>query len=467
MDRRDPIIRFGNDGWHARFDGSFTQDNVARVADALGLAWADADPDSTIYVGYDTRHEGKRFARLMGEVMASYGLHVLLSKSVSPTPAVAWACARDPQALGAVILSASERSCEYGGILVRSSDGSSANRTFLDKVESLIPSQPPASRGKVYEIDFMEAYLDELFEAVDEPVFARHPLKVVVDPLYGAGRGHLAAVLDRLGCTVVQIHDEALSDFAGLHPEPIDPWADKCEQAVVAFGADLGLVLDGDGDRFAVVDETGHLLPPHQFTPLLIEHLAVNRKRSGRVITTLSSSASIVAQAHELGLEVSSLPVGFARLYRELCDQDVLIGCEEYGGIVIPSHLFERDGLLACLLICEMVAVTGKPLSQLLAESEGRLGRRCYIRRDVRLESGQISALRNVLPGFNPEEVAGRVPVEVSHADGLRLDFADGSWVLARPSRTDPIVRVYAEARDERDRDELLEATSRMVREDI
>ena len=145
----------------------------------------------------------------------------------------------------------------------------------------------------------------------------------------------------------------------------------------------------------------------------------------------------------------------------------MLIGCEEYGGIVIPSHLFERDGLLACLLICEMVAVTGKPLSQLLAESEGRLGRRCYIRRDVRLESGQISVLRNVLPGFNPEEVAGRVPVEVSHADGLRLDFADGSWVLARPSRTDPIVRVYAEARDERDRDELLEATSRMVREEI
>ena len=467
LDRRDSIIRFGNDGWHARFDGDFTLDNVARVADALGLAWADTAPGATVYVGYDTRHDGKRFARLAGEVMASYGLRVLVSNGTVPTPAVAWACAHDPHALGAVILTASERSCEYGGILVRSSDGSSAAHAFLEKVEDLIPAQATESRGHVYEIDIAGAYLDALVDAVDPPVFAARPLKVVVDPLYGAGRGHLAAVLKRLGCSVSQIHDEDLADFAGLHPEPVDPWADKCEQAVVALGADLGLVLDGDGDRFAVVDETGHLLPPHQFTPLLIEHLVRNRKRSGRVITTLSSSASIVAQARELGLEVSSLPVGFSRLYRELREQDVLIGCEEYGGIVIPSHLFERDGLLGCLLICEMVAVSGKTLSQLLADSEERLGRRCYIRRDVRLETGQISVLRTVLPGFNPGEVAGREPVEVSHADGMRLDFADGSWVLVRPSRTDPVVRVYAEASDERSRDELLDATCRLVRSGI
>lgn len=467
MDRRESIIRFGNDGWHARFDGDFTLENVARVADALGLSWADAAPGATIYIGYDTRHEAKRFARLMGEVMASYGLHIFLSSSVSPTPAVEWACAHDPQALGAVIITGSERSCEYCGVLVRTSDGSSASHTFLDKVEDLIPSQAPDARGPVYEIDFVEPYLDDLIENVDPPVFAKRPLSVVVDPLYGAGIGCLSSVLRRLGCTVAQIHDEHLPDFAGLHPEPIDPWADKCEQAVVARGADLGLLLDGDGDRFAVVDETGRLLTPHQFTPLIIEHLAVNRKRSGRVVTTLSSSSSIIAMARELGLEVSSLPVGFSRLYRELREQDVLIGCEEYGGIVIPSHLFERDGLLGCLLICEMVATSGKSLSELLAQSEARLGRRCYIRRDVRLETGQSSVLRTVLPGLNPEEVAGRVPVEVSHADGMRLDFEDGSWVLVRPSRTDPIARVYAEAGSECVRDELLEATCRLVRSGI
>lgn len=467
MDRRDPIIRFGNDGWHARLDGDFNEVNVARVADALGLYWADKAPGCTIYVGYDTRHGMRALARLAGEVIASYGLHVCLSATVAPTPAVAWACANDPQAMGSAVLTASERSCEYGGILVRTQDGSSASHEMLDRVEDLIPAQPPASRGTVYEIDFVSAYLDDLTQAVDAPVFARRPLKVVVDAMYGAATGYLARVLESLGCTVLELHDDALDDFAGMHPEPIDPWADKCEQAVVASGANLGVLVDGDGDRFAAVDETGHLLTPAQLTPLIIEHLVINRKRSGRVITTLSSSNSIVAQARELGLEVQSLPVGFSRLYRELREQDVLIGCEEYGGIVIPSHLFERDGLLGCLLICEMVATGASSLSELLAASEQRLGRRCLARRDLRLETGQISVLRTVLPGLNPEELAGRVPQEVSHADGLRLDFEDGSWVLMRPSRTDPVVRVYAEAFDERTRDELIEATCKLLREGI
>ena len=467
MARVDPIIRFGNDGWQARFDAGFTRENVARVADALGLAWADTAPGATIYVGFDTRHEGRSFARLVGEVMASYGLRICLSQTFSPTPAVAWACANDPEAIGAVVVTASELSCEYGGIIVRSSDGSSAGRSFLDKVEDLIPAQAPTGRGSVIETDFVGPYLDNLIESVDMRVFAAHPLKVVIDPLYGAAIDCLAPILEYMGCTVTSIHDEPFSDFSGLHPEPIEPWADKCEQAVTGLDADIGLVLDGDGDRFAVVDETGHLLTPSQLTPLIIEHLAINRKRSGRVITTLSSSGSIVAQAQRLGLEVSSLPVGFARLYREIREHDVLVGCEEYGGIVVPSHLFERDGLLGCLLMCEMVAMSGMSLSQLLAASEERLGRRCYVRRDLRMERGQIMVLRTVLPGYNPGQLAGRVPVEVSHADGMRLDFDDGSWVLARPSRTNPIVRVYAEAFSERERDELLEATCTLLRDGI
>lgn len=465
--RRDSIIRFGNDGWHARFDEGFTEENVARVADALGVVWADTSPGATVYVGYDTRHDARRFARAMGGVLAAYGLHACISPGHVPTPAVEWACAHDERAIGAVVITASELSCEYGGILLRASDGSSASHAFLDKVEDLIPPGAPAERGVIYEVDYADAYLDDLMEAIDPRAFAAHPLSVVVDPMYGAGKGYLARILERLGWTVREIHSSESHDFGGLHPEPIDPWADKCEQAVVASGAQLGLLLDGDGDRFAAVDGTGRLLTPHLLTPLIIEHLAVNRKRSGRVVTTLSSSSSIVEAARRLGLPVTSLPVGFSRLYRELREQDVLIGCEEYGGIVVPSHLYERDGLLGCLLVCELVAMSGMSLAELLESSIERLGRRCYIRRDVRLETGQISILRAILPGLNPETVAGRTPVEVSHADGLRLDFADGSWVLMRPSRTDPVVRVYAEASDERDRDELLDAACQLVRSGI
>ncbi len=237
--RRDSIIRFGNDGWHARFDEGFTEENVARVADALGVVWADTSPGATVYVGYDTRHDARRFARAMGGVLAAYGLHACISPGHVPTPAVEWACAHDERAIGAVVITASELSCEYGGILVRASDGSSASHAFLDEVEDLIPPGAPAERGVIYEVDYVDAYLDDLMEAIDPRAFAAHPLSVVVDPMYGAGKGYLARILERLGWTVREIHSSESHDFGGLHPEPIDPWADKCEQAVVASGAQL------------------------------------------------------------------------------------------------------------------------------------------------------------------------------------------------------------------------------------
>lgn len=462
-DKRSNIIRFGANGWHARYSDEFTEANVVRVADALALLWADALPGAAVYVGFDTRHRSEELARTVAGVLASYGLAAKVASAPCPTPAVAWSCAHDPQAAGAVVLTASELSCEYGGIMVRGADGGPVARDFLDEVEESISAEPTDARGPFEEHDLLGAYEQALTESVDAEAIAAARPKVVVDAMYGAGTGVLADLLERVGCEVTQIHAEARDDFAGIHPEPADPWADDCEQAVVAQGAALGLLLDGDADRAAVVDEKGRILPPRVLVPLVMEHLVRTHEGAGRVVTTLSSSACVTRQAERLGLDVTAVPVGFSRIYREVQEGDVLLAAEEYGGVCVPSHLPERDGLLVCLLAVEMLVKSGLPVGVLSARLEERIGTMRYKRRDVRMESAAAQAFRNILPGLNPATLAGRSPVEVSHADGLRLQFADDSWVLMRPSRAGSMVRVYAEAETEAGRDELLDAACELV----
>ena len=467
MDRRGDIIRFGVDGWKARFDDGFDAENVARVADALGVVWADAAPGATIYVGFDTRHGSREFAQLVAGIVSAYDLSVKVSDAPCPTPAVAWSCACDESAYGAVIITASELSCEYGGLLVRGSDGGPLPRTFLDEVEQAISLVPAKDSGAFEECDLVGPYLDHLATLVDrDSVAARRP-RVVVDAMCGSGTAHLARLLGSLGCDVIEMHVEQREDFGGIHPDPRDPWADACEQAVVAHGADLGLLLDGDADRAAVVDEKGNLLPARVIVPMLLGNLVMSHGAHGRVVTTLTCSACINREAERLGCETTPVPVGFSRIYRETLDKDVIMGVEEYGGVCIPSHLRERDGLLVCLLAVEMLARSGKTVSQMTAELEGQIGTMSYARRDLRLDPAASQAFRNVLPGLNPGDLAGKTPVEVSHADGLRAQFDDDSWVLIRPSRTSSVVRVYAEASTAPARDALLTAACDLVKQGI
>lgn len=465
LDRRsEKIIRFGADGWKARYDDGFDADGVARLADALGLVWADAAPGGTIYVGYDNRHGARAFAQLAAGVIASYGLVAKVSDAPCPTPAVAWSCARDDDAYGCVIVTASELSCEYGGILVRGRDGGPVVRGFLDDVEQAVSAAPPQSRGAIEECDLMGPYLADLASLVDGGSIASRAPRLVVDAMHGAATSHLAGLLRSLGCEVMEMHAEPCEDFGGIHPDPREPWADACEQAVAAYEADMGLLLDGDGDRASVINEKGELLPARVLVPLLLGNLVMGHGAHGRVVTTLTCSACIGREAARLGCETTRVPVGFPRIYRETLEADVIMGVDEYGGVCIPSHIRERDGLLVCLLAVEMLCRSGKTMSTMAAELEAAIGAMSYARRDVRLDPAASQAFRNVLPGLNPGTVAGKTPVDVSHADGLRAQFDDDSWMLIRPSRTSSVVRVYAEAEDPRARDELLGAAYELVK---
>lgn len=458
------ILRFSPYGWSSRYDEDFTESNVVRIAEALGAAWQRRRPGGRVLVGYDGRFRSEEFALTAGQAIASFGLDAVVSLDVCPLPALAWSAARDKRCVGALMVTGSERPCEYNGLVARGSDGGPITSAFAREVERRVGGAPSGARGEVSRGDITTTYLDDLGSLVNLDLIAEKCPRVVVDPMYGAASHHLLSLLTSIGCSVTELHAAPRDDFAGLHPEAIEPWADECEQVVTCQRACAGLVIGGDGDRAALIDERGHLVSPHNLAPLVLDHLVRNKGMHGRVVTTYSSSVRLSRQAKALGLPLTVVPAGFDRIYGEVLQEDVLMGSEEYGGICLPAHLNERDGLLAGLLALELMAMEERSLSQLIDDLVKRVGRMEYARRDIRLDPATASSLGNILPGMNPATLVGKKPVVVNHADGLRLSFNDDSWAMIRPSRAGYLVRVYAEAPDPAGRDALLSAACALAR---
>ena len=442
------IIRFDNLGWRARFDDGFNEKNVGRAAAALGRIWSGAEPGATVYVGYDTRYNGPGLARVAGGVLAGMGMRAVIAEKACPTPALGWTVAHDGTAVGGIMLTASSASSAYGGISARLANGGPASEDFYDLATQLVTSSQPAVSKNVEYTDMLGPYSASVLEQIDIQAIADASPSIVVDPLYGSARGVLASMLRPAGCRVLELHNDDAPDFGGLHPSPSEPWVDKAEQAVRQRAFDGAIVLDGDGDRLGLVDENGHFVTPHLMEALILEHLVHNRGQRGRVVATWSSSAYIKRQAIRLGCAYTPVPMGFTRIYGEFVDRDVLMGCEELGGVAYPGHLAERDGILSAMLLVEYLAMSRAKVSELVEGLVRDLGELHYINRDIRLDAASIQSFRNILPGLNLAKVCGKAPISIGHADGLLLRFEDDSWVQLRPSRTRPLVRACSEAHD-------------------
>lgn len=449
-------LRFGTRGWRARVDHGFDEASVVRIAAALGAVWASRHEGSTILVGYDTRRDSQSLALVAGMVIAAHGMRVVVSQEACPTPALAWAASRDRSCVGAVMVTAGDAPYEYGGILVRQGDGGPMAAAFAAAVDRRIAREPTSERSSVESAQLLATYVDALAHQADTGLIGGRGLGIVVDPMYGAGSRWVADLLRRVGCEVTAIHDEPVPDFRGLHPDAREPWVDECEQAVLGHYADLGLVLDGDCSRCALIDASGSMLSPHDLAPLVLDHLVGQRGRTGRVVATVSSSARIGRQAQRLGCGFTMVPVGFESVYRELQEGDVILATDERGGICVPDHVPERDAPLGSLMLLELLAGTGTRLDELVLDCEGRIGAMEYVSRSLSLDPVGALRLRNLLPGLNPPVVAGERPVSVSHADGLRIEMPDGSWVLLRASRSSAGACACAEAPDARRADALL-----------
>ena len=485
-------INFGTDGWRAIVGEDFNEDNLVRVANATAQAFLElaAKSDSAtaqrIYVGYDTRDGAQGFAALVADAMSASGLEVVLSDRYIPTPTLCWTVARDEVALGGVQLTASHNPAGWLGLKVRMSDGGASPAEFTDEIEELLTceefarmSAPApistdigylepfsyASANPVVTKDVLTPYLDALCQFVDAELIKKAQLKVVIDPLYGAARGYLADVFERLGVEVVRLHDDCDPNFGGLHPEPIPPWTDGAAALVKEVGAQAGFITDGDADRLGAIDEKGNFVSPHTIIALIAQHLVENRKQSGRIIKTLSTSVLIDRIGRELGAEVNTTAIGFKWIYKEMLAGDVLIGGEESGGIGIPSHLRERDGLLMSLLLAEMMATTGLSLMSLVEQLESRTGKLYYQRSDVRLDPAHMERFRLSLPTLAPTHIANTAVEEHVHIDGAKFLLANDEWLLLRTSGTEPLVRIYAEATSPARLEELLVAGNNLVQE--
>lgn len=452
------IIHFEADGWKARTDGDFTEENVVRIADAAGEYWNRRCPGAMVYVCYDARPGAEECAKAAARTLAAHGVAAVLSDRVVPTPALTWAVSRNSRVCGGIAVTGSHYPYDYLGVKLCNADGGTGCPDFIEEIERLIEPEASGMREHYAVKDFVTPYFDYLSTLVDGDAIAAARLKVVYDPMYGASRTYMPQLLGALGVEVEEIHGADDEGWNDLRPEPIEPWVDDCEQAVIECEAHAGLINDGDAARVGAVDEKGNYVSPQKIMALVLGHLVVNRGMTGRVVVNQATSVLARRVAQSLGCKVTVRPIGFTYIYEEMRKGDVLLGGEGSGGFAIPSHVAERDGLLVNVLLCELMATTGKKLGELVNELEMTFGRLWYGRRDVRVQVEQVEMLRTIMPGLNPELVGGRKPVAVSHMDGLRFEFQDESWLLLRPSASESVVRVYAEAPSVEVRDELLDA---------
>ena len=456
-------IHFGTDGWRAVIGADFTYDNLRRVADAAGRVFAGTDPGGLVLVGYDTRFEAGAFAAAAAEVLASHGLRVRVSDRYLPTPGLCWSVAHDPEAVGGVMLTASHNPSEYLGFKLRMADGGASPVSFTDQVEAALIDDPPLARGAFETVDLVGPYMTALTAGIDAETIAAARPRVVVDPLYGAGQGYLAEALRSLGADVTEIHAERNPGFGGLHPEPIPPWTDAARDAVRDGGFEAAFVTDGDADRIGALDATGAFVSPHKIIALIARHLVEDKGMTGRIVKTLSTSVVVDRLAARLGLETVTTPVGFKWIYEEMVKGGVLLGGEESGGIGMPSHVRERDGLLMALLLVEMMAQRKQGLAELVEDLFALTGPMEYGRIDLRLDPDVMSGFVAGMGSLEPTTLADLEVRGIIRVDGVKFLLPDDAWLLLRTSGTEPLVRIYAEASSMGVVDDLLAAGRELV----
>lgn len=450
-------ISFGDDGWRARVDDGYDEETLARAASAAGRYWADTFPGASVYIAYDTREGARESAELAAAIIASCGLHVVLSSCAVPAPVLSWTIAKNVFTCGGLMITGGRSGANTLGIKLRDQDGAPDTGILSKRIAKRLSYASISDRGPYQTEDLLEPYAQAIRSEVDTQLIASKRPRIVIDALYGACQGRAAQILQSLGAEVHELHQEPDSSFAGLVPDLSRGSSAFAALAMERTGAQAAFVFDGDGDGLAAIGARGALITTNQIIPILTDYLVRERGLRGGVVTSSAGSVLIKRQAKRLGLPFTLVPTGFRWLYNEMTREDVLIAGNETGAISIPSHLKERDPLYAIALLVEEMARYDCDFPSLVAKLEDEVGTMSFGRTDVPLDAVSIGMLSNLLPGINPQEVIGQVPALVDHADGLRVVLEDEAWVLVRPSGHDLLMRVYAEAPSIVERDALLE----------
>ncbi|HIK16088.1 MAG TPA: phosphoglucomutase/phosphomannomutase family protein [Leptolyngbyaceae cyanobacterium M33_DOE_097] len=453
-------IKFGTDGWRGVIAADFTFDRVQfvapRAAYVLDEVYGDPQRDRTVIVGYDRRFLSEEFARAVAESVAAAGFDVLLSESYAPTPAFSWA-AKQLNALGALVITASHNPAAYSGLKIKSAFGGSVPPEVTHQVEAWFNKELPTvtQSGTIQTFDPWASYCAGLREKVDvapiRAAIAQGKLTVFADVMHGAA----ATGLERLlGTPIRELNSDRDPLFGGGAPEPLPKYLPDLLEQMRQYHAEnsaqlsVGLVFDGDSDRIAAVDSRGEFLSSQVLIPILIEHLSAHRGYQGELVKTISGSDLMPKVAALYGSPVHETPIGYKYIADRMLEAKVLLGGEESGGIGYGHHIPERDALLSALYVLEAVVTSGKDLSDLYRNLQERTGFfSSYDRIDLPLASMDVRArLLEQLKTQPPTEIAGSSVTDCNTADGYKFRLQDGNWLLIRFSGTEPVLRLYSEA---------------------
>ncbi len=477
-------IRFGTDGWRGVIARDFTFGNVSRVAVATanylkdparkklpiytdwGVPYRDAD--AGVVVGYDTRFLSREFAQVAARAMASRGIPVEIVDSPIPTPSLSYIVRARGLAAG-IMLTASHNPPHYNGFKIKPEYGGSATAEVTDLVERHLPSGEPEVRDSSVPVtSIREEYLAALEGRVDLKGIAQTPVHVVVDPMYGSAQGYLAELLAKHGIKHTAVRSRVDPLFGGMRPEPIPEFMWPTRAVIRSLKKRVrgrilvGLITDGDGDRGASMDEDGNFVDTHRTSSLILWHLIKNRGERGLILKSFALTDLIRKIGEDAGLEVREIKIGFKWAVEGLFRGEAMFAAEESGGYGYRWHLPERDGILAGLLLLELIASEGKGLGKLVEELFRRYGPHHYRRVDLELEARKEVVER--IKASPPDSVAGRKVVEVETLDGVKLRFRNG-WLMFRASGTEPILRVYSEMDSPAAVDEVISAGVELAKE--
>lgn len=457
------MIRFGTDGWRAVIADTFTFENLRLIAQAVASSvlknhLGSADPQ--VVVGYDTRFLSDRFAAETARVLAANGITTWLTRTDAPTPAISFNV-KEIGADAGVVITASHNPPRYNGFKLKASYGGSATAEECSLVEAelqamerdargpnLMDLNMAVDRGLIRRFDPAWSYYQHLGTLIDLDTISNGELTVVADAMWGAGRGAFTSILSRTRSRTSEIRGQLNPGFGGIHPEPIQKNLTELAAAVQREKADVGLATDGDADRIGAMDGRGNFVDPHIIMALALRHLVEVRGQTGDAVKTVSTTFMIDGIAQKHGLKVHETPVGFNHIGDLMMRRDILIGGEESGGISIKGHIPEGDGILMGLMLLEIMGHHKAPLHEIIADLQETFGPAHYGRIDAPLRHQRPKRqVTEMLASQAPASLAGEAVARVDTLDGVKYYLNDLSWLLIRPSGTEPVLRIYAEAR--------------------
>ena len=461
-------IKFGTDGWRAVIAEDFNFSNVDRVAQAAADFWR-ANPiagtEAKIVVGYDRRFLSNEFGWRVAEVLAGNGFKVILTPEPTPTPSVSFAVKQE-RAVGGVMITASHNPPAFNGFKLKSHYGGSAEPATCQAVEGFLDASPVRAQpfaqasagGQIGVRDVRPAHYAALKKLVDFKLIARSGLRFAHEALFGVGSGCFDQLLAGTSCRVTTLNGAHDPLFGGINPEPIEKNYGRSSAYLRRHPHDICLVTDGDADRVGGMDGRGNYLSTHQLICLLLRHFFVERKGRGRVVKALTTTSMVDKMCAGFGLELTETGVGFKYIAAEMIKGGVLLGAEESGGIGFAGHIPERDGIAAGLFLLEMLATARVSVNRLVVGLEKEYGPHRYGRIDTHFPLEKRGALMEFLKNSPPAKLLRSPVADMKTYDGVKFIARDTSWLMLRGSGTEPILRIYAEAKSDADVAKLLKA---------